>query len=308
MRDPLIAPLIARLLHWKRAQRKRRARERAGSRRSSVSSCSCCSPSRARRSRGSGRSSRCTSSSGCCCSGPVALKLAATGYRFARYYTGGPEYVRERPARAADARPRRAGARPLDAHAVRDRRRAPRRPAPGRRARAAQGELHRLVRRDDDPRARLRAARAHSACAGTSRRAACPAGGSGSRPPGSPSRRASGSRSRPTRSPRRGSIRTGRFEGDAARPAVAARTTSRRPPRAPQPRTDPAWVALRLPPVHPGPLPGYLLIADRNNNRALVVSPDGKVVWADSALRGPDDAFFTPAGTRSSPTRSSTTR
>ena len=60
------------------------------------------------------------------------------------------------------------------------------------------------------------------------------------------------------------------------------------------PRTDPAWLALRLPPVHPGPLPGYLLIADRNNNRALVVSPDGKVVWADSALRGPDDAFFTP--------------
>ena len=29
--------------------------------------------------------------------GPVALKLAATGYRFARYYTGDPEYVREGP-------------------------------------------------------------------------------------------------------------------------------------------------------------------------------------------------------------------
>ena len=29
--------------------------------------------------------------------GPVALKLATTGYRFARYYTGGPEYVREGP-------------------------------------------------------------------------------------------------------------------------------------------------------------------------------------------------------------------
>lgn len=29
--------------------------------------------------------------------GPVALKLAATGYRFARYYTRGPEYVREGP-------------------------------------------------------------------------------------------------------------------------------------------------------------------------------------------------------------------
>lgn len=29
--------------------------------------------------------------------GPLALKLAATGYRFARYYTGGYEYVREGP-------------------------------------------------------------------------------------------------------------------------------------------------------------------------------------------------------------------
>jgi len=59
-------------------------------------------------------------------------------------------------------------------------------------------------------------------------------------------------------------------------------------------RTDPAWVALHLPPVGPGPLPGYLLIADRNNNRILVVSPQGKVVWSYGALRGPDDAFFTP--------------
>ena len=90
--------------------------------------------------------------------GPVALKLAATGYRFARYYTGGPEYVREGPPAAAHAPAGRAGARPLDAHAVRDRRRAPRSPAPGHRARAPQGELHRLVRRDDDPRARVHAA------------------------------------------------------------------------------------------------------------------------------------------------------
>ena len=80
------------------------------------------------------------------------------------------------------------------------------------------------------------------------------------------------------------------FERDGA-PLVQATAAAARP--AP-PRTDPAWVALHLPPVHPGPLPGYLLIADRNNNRALVVSPAGKVVWTDSALRGPDDAFFTP--------------
>jgi hypothetical protein len=62
----------------------------------------------------------------------------------------------------------------------------------------------------------------------------------------------------------------------------------------PKPRTDPAWIALHLPPVHPGPLPGYILIADRNNNRTLIVSPSKKVVWSYEGLLGPDDAFFTP--------------
>ncbi len=59
-------------------------------------------------------------------------------------------------------------------------------------------------------------------------------------------------------------------------------------------RTDPAWVALHLPPVSPGPLPGYLMIADRNNDRVLIVSPSGKIVWRFDNLPGPDDAFFTP--------------
>jgi outer membrane protein assembly factor BamB len=87
---------------------------------------------------------------------------------------------------------------------------------------------------------------------------------------------------------------------EGARNVVAAKTTSAvhheaaRHHAAVRPRTDPAWVALRLPPVHPGPLPGYLLIADRNNNRALLVSPTGKIVWNDPNLRGPDDAFFVP--------------
>ncbi len=53
------------------------------------------------------------------------------------------------------------------------------------------------------------------------------------------------------------------------------------------------------------PLPGYMLIADRDNNRIIVVSPDKKVVWrfpdtGDLApgqqFRGPDDAFVTPDG------------
>ena len=51
---------------------------------------------------------------------------------------------------------------------------------------------------------------------------------------------------------------------------------------------------LGLPRVRSRTVPGYVLIADRNNNRVLLVSPSKKVVWQDSSLRGPDDAFFTP--------------
>jgi hypothetical protein len=56
----------------------------------------------------------------------------------------------------------------------------------------------------------------------------------------------------------------------------------------------PAQRALGLPRVRKGPVPGYVLIADRNNNRALLVSPSKRVVWIRNGLRGPDDAFFTP--------------
>jgi hypothetical protein len=49
-----------------------------------------------------------------------------------------------------------------------------------------------------------------------------------------------------------------------------------------------------LPAVTKGPVPGYVLVADRNNNRILIVSPSKRVVWARQGLRGPDDAFFTP--------------
>ena len=52
--------------------------------------------------------------------------------------------------------------------------------------------------------------------------------------------------------------------------------------------------ALGLPPVRSRIVPGYVLIADRNNNRALIVSPSKHVVWMATGLRGPDDAFFTP--------------
>jgi hypothetical protein len=51
---------------------------------------------------------------------------------------------------------------------------------------------------------------------------------------------------------------------------------------------------LGLPRVHSRVVPGYVLIADRDNNRALLVSPSKRIVWRDTALHGPDDAFFTP--------------
>ena len=50
-------------------------------------------------------------------------------------------------------------------------------------------------------------------------------------------------------------------------------------------------------------MPGYVLIADRNNNRLLIVSPSGRIVWrfphpgdirGGQSFHDPDDAFFTP--------------
>jgi hypothetical protein len=58
--------------------------------------------------------------------------------------------------------------------------------------------------------------------------------------------------------------------------------------------SGPAQRTLGLPPIAKGPLPGYLLVADRNNNRILLLSPTKRVVWSRRGLRGPDDAFFTP--------------
>ena len=55
-----------------------------------------------------------------------------------------------------------------------------------------------------------------------------------------------------------------------------------------------AQARLHLQPIRRGPLPGYLLIADRDNNRAILVSPAKRIVWQADGLRGPDDTFFTP--------------
>src|SRR5207245_3582128 len=57
----------------------------------------------------------------------------------------------------------------------------------------------------------------------------------------------------------------------------------------------------------PSVLPGPVLIADRDNNRLLEVSPQGDVIWRFPArgdlargqsFRVPDDAFFAPDGRR----------
>ena len=51
----------------------------------------------------------------------------------------------------------------------------------------------------------------------------------------------------------------------------------------------------------PSALPGDLLIADRSNNRLLVVDPHGRVVWRFGTPRTlplPDDAFFSASGTK----------
>jgi hypothetical protein len=77
---------------------------------------------------------------------------------------------------------------------------------------------------------------------------------------------------------------------------TAARTASR----------DPVLARLGLPPVAPGSrLPGYLMIADRDNSRVIIVSPSKRIVWrfptpgapgSGMQLSQPDDAFVSADG------------
>ena len=82
---------------------------------------------------------------------------------------------------------------------------------------------------------------------------------------------------------------------------LAAPATTSAPPTPPattpavqSTRTPRRVSSLQLPVVHSSILPGYLLIADRNNNRLLLLSPDARIVWQVGGLHEPDDAFFTP--------------
>jgi outer membrane protein assembly factor BamB len=97
--------------------------------------------------------------------------------------------------------------------------------------------------------------------------------------------------------------------GGGKRHRVVARSDlpaarAERPPEAPSPRTAGSSSNLRFG-SDPDVLPGPVLIADRDNNRLVEVSPEGRVLWrfpeggdlsAGQTFLLPDDAFFSPDG------------
>ena len=102
----------------------------------------------------------------------------------------------------------------------------------------------------------------------------------------------------------------GNHRGTAAsssRPATAAGRSASPPRRPPTYATfsTPLDSGHLAPGSDPSVLPGPVLIADRNNNRLLVVNPQGQIVWEfpkpgdlapGQTFQIPDDAFFTPDG------------
>jgi hypothetical protein len=78
-------------------------------------------------------------------------------------------------------------------------------------------------------------------------------------------------------------------------PSSAATTTATvGTPASGQQATTTRVSPLHLPLVRSRILPGYLLVADRNNDRVIILSPDKRIVWQRGGLHQPDDAFFTP--------------
>ncbi len=79
--------------------------------------------------------------------------------------------------------------------------------------------------------------------------------------------------------------------------AHAAAGTSKRATATPAAAPDPVLTRLGLPPLRgSSPLPGYLLIADRDNNRLIIVNPRKQIVRRFPRLPGPDDAFVSANG------------
>jgi hypothetical protein len=86
----------------------------------------------------------------------------------------------------------------------------------------------------------------------------------------------------------------------------AAKRSTGRVNAHPAAAADPVLKRLGLPPLAGGSaLPGYLLIADRENNRLIIVNPRKQIVWryptagagrAGNGLAGPDDAFVSADG------------
>ena len=99
---------------------------------------------------------------------------------------------------------------------------------------------------------------------------------------------------------------------DPSTTAGAHATTLRATATEPVPRTrasaskTPAQ-RLGFPALSPGRIPGYVLVADRNNNRIVMIDPrENRVVWSfprtgdvrpGQSFHDPDDAFFTPGYT-----------
>ncbi len=70
------------------------------------------------------------------------------------------------------------------------------------------------------------------------------------------------------------------------------------------PATSGPAVAGAMPKGYRGPLPGDLLIADRGNNRILLINPAGRILWrypgrpGQTPLKFDDDTFFAAGGRR----------
>jgi hypothetical protein len=89
-----------------------------------------------------------------------------------------------------------------------------------------------------------------------------------------------------------------------SRAAVGTTTAKPDPVQPARPVVKTPAERLGLPPLAPGVVPGYVLIADRDNNRIVIVNPrTNRVAWLfprpgdirpGQSFRDPDDAFFTP--------------